>query len=383
MSCRVAYVALEPFPSAKGSGTRIAAMLGALVSSGRQVHLLTLPARDTAEAPPGVTLHPLAVLEPNFLARALAFRDQVARRLQAIRPDVVHFRGVFEGQAALGYAALRRIPAIFEANGLPSVELPYHYPAVGTSPAMLARLRALEARTLGAADAVITQSRTTLAYLCDHGKPHGTPSFVIPNAADPDAGDAGQAPSEPPTVLYAGTLAPWQGVAELVMAARRTARERSLRFVLAGPARRRWELELRRLLRRLGLESVVSLAGALDRPSLARAVAGAALCVAPLRRDHRNAAQGCSPIKLYEYMAAGRPVLVTDLPCVREIVTPERGELVAAPRPKLLAERILALLDDPGRRRALGLAARAWVREHATWQHRAAALQAVYASLGS
>ncbi|MCA9654633.1 MAG: glycosyltransferase family 4 protein [Myxococcales bacterium] len=380
---RVAYVAFEPFPNAKGSGTRIGQMLRALVGSGREVVLLTLPGRGAGELPPGVEHRALPVFRGNFLERALAFRHRVARELHALRPHAIHFRGIFEGQAAMAYA--ERHPGcttIFEVNGLPSVELPYHYPAVGQSLLLLDRLRRCEQALLLEVDAAVTQSHTTLAYLRGRRLPAATPSFVIPNGAVvPPSRDP--APSGPPTVLYAGTLTPWQGVAELLMAARRCNRERELRFVLAGPIRRRWRGRLERVIRRLRVEDAVELTDALPREALAERVAAARICVAPLRRDRRNEAQGCSPIKLFEYLAAGRPTVVTDLPCTREIIGPERGVLLHAPRPKAIAEALLGLLDDPDRAEALGRAGRAWVEAHATWDRRRAALVDAYASLES
>ncbi len=338
---RVAYVAFEPFPNAKGSGTRITQMLRALVEQGHAVELLTLPGEREAELPAGAHHRPLPVFHANFLARALAFRDRVARELHAVRPDVIHFRGIFEGQAAMAYAGRYGGRTIFEVNGLPSVELPYHYPGVGRSQDLLGRLRKTEQRLLAAVDVVMTQSQTTLAYLRGRDLPPTTPSFVIPNGADPSAFQ-GVAPCTPPTVLYAGTLTPWQGVSELLMAARRCAQHRAVRFVLAGPLRRRFRRHLDRVITRLKVAGTVELTGALDREALARRVEAADVCVAPLRRDVRNKAQGCSPIKLFEYMAAARPVVVTDLPCTREIVQPDRGVLLHVPRPKALAEAIEA-----------------------------------------
>ncbi len=381
MASRVAYIAFEPFPNAKGSGTRICATVGALVDAGFEVDLVTLRGGDELEVPPGVRLHPIALYERNFLVRALAFRDAVGRRLEALRPDIVHFRGIFEGQAALSFAQRSGAPAVFEANGLPSVELQYHYPSVGKSMQMLTRLRELEAQTLAAADVVLTQSQTTLGFLRGRGLPERTPAHVIPNGANPPQ-QTGRWVSRPRArVLYAGTLSPWQGVSELLMAARRCARERDIEFVLAGPVRRRWRTQLERHLRRLNVESHVSIAGALGRASLAEQMLDADICVAPLRRDTRNKTQGCSPIKLYEYMASARPVIATDLPCVREIVDDDRGILVSTPRPKVLAEQILSTLEDAPGRQAMGLTARAWVRDNATWAHRREEIQAVYSGL--
>jgi glycosyltransferase involved in cell wall biosynthesis len=383
---RVAYLAFEPFPNAKGSGTRIHQLASALTSSGAEVHLVTLRGVSSATGlPAGAVQHALPILEDNFLKRALEFRAAVGRELMSIRPDVVHFRGVFEGQAALEHARQRNIPAVFEVNGLFSVELPYHYRALGQATSFLGKLRALEAQTLGAANLVVTQSQTTLDFLRRRGLSARTPTAVIPNGADPDL-------YRPPavesnggmTVLYAGTIAPWQGVAELLMALRRCVRERPMHLCLAGAVRRAWQRQLQRALRRLKVADAVTLHGPLPREALAKLVADADICVAPLRRDTRNGTQGCSPIKLFEYMSAARAVLATDLPCVREIMMPEEtGVLATSARPSVLAEQLLRLAGDAELRRQLGERARADVIARATWCHRQAELLKHYRQLVS
>ena len=80
---RVAYAAFEPFPNAKGSGTRISQMLRALAEAGAEVRLYSLPGSHSEHLlPAGVEHCPLEFWEPNFLRRALAFRDRVARELR-------------------------------------------------------------------------------------------------------------------------------------------------------------------------------------------------------------------------------------------------------------------------------------------------------------
>ncbi|MCA9641137.1 MAG: glycosyltransferase family 4 protein, partial [Myxococcales bacterium] len=228
---RVAYVAFEGFPNSKGSGTRIRQMTRALSDAGAEVHLVTLAPKPGAGAPPpGVVLHPVNLLEDNLLARALAFRDRVLRELVAIRPDVVHFRGVFEGEAALAYGQRRRVPTLFELNGLPSIELGYHYKALASSQSMQGKLRSLESGILQGADWALTQSQTTLGFMQSRGLPQATPRRVIPNAADPELFCPGSralaSPSvgSPARLLYVGATQAWQGTLELLMATRRLAR---------------------------------------------------------------------------------------------------------------------------------------------------------------
>lgn len=382
----VFYAAFEPFPNPKGSGTRISELSRGLAEAGAHVVLVTLPGRGSGALPRGVTHRPLAIPEPNFLRRAMAFRGRVARELEAVRPDVVHVRGVFEGDAALAHAAARRIPFVFEVNGLPSIELVYHHRAVADAHDFQAKLRKLEERLIRGATLVVTQSRTTREFLTGRGLEPEAACAVIPNGADPSAfpEPGGATSGKPVELFYAGTLAPWQGAAELLMAVRRCRRQhaRDVRLTLAGPVRRRWQRSLERRLRRLGVGEAVHLAGALEREELARRIAASDVCLAPLRKDARNGTQGSSPIKLFEYMAAGRALVSTDLPCVREIVAHgETGLLTSSSRPAALAEAILALADDPALRSDLGRRARRRIAESATWTHRREALSAAYAEL--
>lgn len=379
---RIFYAAFEPFPNAKGSGTRITELVRGLAGAGAEVHLATLPGKGAAELPDTVIVRPIRLAEDNFLRRALAFRTAVARALATVRPDVVHVRGPFEAEAAADYAERRKIPLVFEVNGLPSVELVYHYPSVAEAHGFQVKLRELEQRVLRRSSLVLTQSQTTLSYLRGRGLGADQRAAVIPNAADPSRYEAAPGRAAVPQLLYAGTLAGWQGTAELLMALRRVLRTHPMKLVLAGPVRRRWQRSLDRYVRRLRLGDAVELTGAVDRARLAALVAQSDVCIAPLRKDARNRVQGCSPIKLFEYMAAGRAIVSTDLACVREILDEGRtGLLLSSPRPALLAETLVGLAEDAPLRERLGSAARAEIVAHATWQHRRDALTRVYGEL--
>ncbi len=377
---RVAYAAFDPFPNLKGSGTRIARLAGALAEAGASVTVLSLPGTCRVELPTGVELRPLRIAEDNYLCRALAFRAAIARELVALRPDVVQFRGPFEGQAALAFVRGRAVRSLFEVNGLPSVELRYHYPAVATATRFEAKLRDSEQRLLAAADAVITQSRATERFLSLRGMPGGR-SAVIPNGADPLPLEtcARQSGTGPTRLLYVGTLAPWQGLPDLLVALRRAARADDLQLDVVGWGQKRWRRLLERRARRLKVGERVTFHGAVPRSELAGLIAASDICAAPLRRDRRNRVQGCSPIKLFEYMAAGRAVLATNLPCLQEIVRDgATGVLARASHTHDLAVRLGELAADPGLRARLGARARRELAESATWEHRTAALVAFY-----
>lgn len=380
---RVAFVAFEGLPNAKGSGARIAEVTRALVDAGASLDVVSLQGGEGRPLPEGARHEVIALSEQNYLARALAFEDAVLRRLFTLRPDVVHVRGPFEGQAALRYAERRGARVVFEVNGLPSVELRYHYPALVSAPGFEAHLRALEGRVLSGADVVVTQSQATARYLRLRGvAPERV--HVIPNGADPTLFTPRATPRAPGPVrvLYAGTLAPWQGLHPLLLALRRASRERELVLDVIGPSRKAWQRELERRARRLKLGEHVRLYGAMSATELAARVREADICAVPLSRDRRNRTQGCSPLKLFEYMAAGRAVLASDLPCLREIVDDGRtGVLARAGHPHRLTDALVALAGDEALRERLGRAGRRYVVEHASWSERRRRVVALYEAL--
>jgi glycosyltransferase involved in cell wall biosynthesis len=78
-----------------------------------------------------------------------------------------------------------------------------------------------------------------------------------------------------------------------------------------------------------------------------------------------------SPLKLFEYMAAGVPIVATDLPSLRDVLVPgENGWLVEPDCPAALTAGIQFLLDHPAMGRRMAVAAQETVRNY-TWDTRA------------
>jgi glycosyltransferase involved in cell wall biosynthesis len=64
------------------------------------------------------------------------------------------------------------------------------------------------------------------------------------------------------------------------------------------------------------------------------------------------------PLSVLEAMAAGLPVVATDVGDVSRLVTPSCGNVVPARSPRLLADALRPLLQDVEARRRMGAAAR-------------------------
>jgi glycosyltransferase involved in cell wall biosynthesis len=182
-------------------------------------------------------------------------------------------------------------------------------------------------------------------------------------------------PVAPCTVGYAGHLYAWKGVDVLLEA---IAQVGNARCVVAGGHAEEPDLaRLQALAARLGIESRVTFTG-LIAPSEVPGVLGRADILALPNPASAISTHATSPLKLFEYMAAGKAIIASNLPAIREVLTHDVNALLVTPGDAgALAAAIRRLAGDPALREALGAAARAAVAEY-SWDRRAERLEALF-----
>ena len=129
---RVLYTAFDVVPSPKGASTHILHNIRGLVNGQFDVHLVTpndgaLPTEDAIE---GARVTRISQdVSQNFLARATHFGKAVFNHLALHHEyDVAHYRNIWDGLAIAQNKKRFGYKTLFEVNGLPSIELKYHYP---------------------------------------------------------------------------------------------------------------------------------------------------------------------------------------------------------------------------------------------------------------
>jgi glycosyltransferase involved in cell wall biosynthesis len=381
---RVLYSAFDVVPSPKGASTHVAHFVRGLVAGGHEVTLVTPRAAGLSAEEGFEGARHLRVGTPgggNFLRRALEFGEAVAAIAERQGPfEVAHFRSVWSG---LPLVVNRNVGQrlVFEANSLASVELPFHYPSLAGSKT-LQKIRRLELRVLRESDAVVCVSKVSRTFLAGLGAP-ARRLHVIPNGVDTDAfAPRPVAPADVPTAVYVGTLADWQGIATLVEALPRVLARRPLRLRIVGRGRSRQRKDAAKRVRKLGLQDWVSVEPGVPHAEVPALLAAAHVGLAPLEYNERNVVQGCCPLKVLEYMAAGRPIVASNLPVVRELVRDGKEALLVTPgAPDAVAEALLRLLGDRRLALRMGEAGARRARERFTWTRAQTRLRELYDEL--
>jgi len=203
----------------------------------------------------------------------------------------------------------------------------------------------------------------------------GEKIIVVSNGANTslfkplDQGDCRKELSLDPGICYicfVGNLAPWQGIEYLVKAAPSIlSRFPKCRFLIVGDGV--MKNELLNLSRDLGVEDMFIFTGVVPYDRVPIYINASDVCAAPFIFA-RNAKIGLSPLKLYEYMACGKPVVASNISGVSDALEASMGGIPVLPEnPDALSEAVLKLLENPELRSKLGLKGLSYVTENYSW----------------
>ncbi len=174
-------------------------------------------------------------------------------------------------------------------------------------------------------------------------------------------------PLDRKVVCYTGQLFAWKGVTTLVRSARHLDPD-TLLLIVGG-----MEHHVERTKRLTEVEGLanVRFEGFVAPTRVREYLAAADILVLPNSASKPISASYTSPLKLFEYMAARRPIVASDLPSLRAVLTPGRNAVLVAPDdPMALATGVKSVLDDATLASRLADQAFRDVRQY-TWDERA------------
>jgi len=375
---RVLYCALDQVvPGTTGGSVHVTAVAEGLAALGHDVHVLATQGDGPFPTGPSNPVRWIPMAPPLGAKQLRWLRTSRVRDLvTSLKPDVVIERYYnFGGEGVLAAAAVDAT-TVLEVNA-PVIDHPGSPKAIIDRTLLLEPMRRWREHLCARADLIVTPSAAIL--------PESTPPEKIVRlewGADTDrfTPSAGaRPPFERPAAtvaIFAGAFRSWHGAINLVRAVRelhqRGRGDIGAVFVGSGP-------ELAAVQQEAGSMPSVRFAGAVPHPSMPAYLAAADIGVAPFEiAAHRSLSLGFywSPLKIFEYMATGLPVVAPSVDRIPALVQTEREGLLYDPaRPGALAATI-ERLTDPALRRSLGNAARDRAVREYSWKAHCAALVA-------
>lgn len=356
---KLLYAAFVRLPTEKAHGAQIVRTCEALAKQRVGVELV-VPGRTTDitqdvsvyyGAERNFSITPLWVPDflrlgrIGFLLSALLFARRVVRHTNAQKPDVIYSR---DRVVVLVLAYLTRTKLVWEIHGEESA---------GIVKRLAPRVR-IVAITAGIRDELVRQGAAP-EHICV--APDGVD--LIPFAHTESKAEARTRlglSQEGKIVMYIGRLDGWKGTDTLLEASKLFSKEARL-VIIGGEPPQVVALQKK--------YPHVMFLGYRPYREIASNQSAADMLVLPNTGRDITSARFTSPLKLFTYMASGKPIVASDLPSIREVLSEREAYLVEPDNAQALADGIVQVLTASGAP-ARAEAARAKVTDY-TWDKRA------------
>lgn len=373
---KIWYVTAHKIPTTWAHGVQIMKMCEAFASAGFDITLFAQSSKEIVQDPflfydithpfPMVYIGAPASKKErwntlrlhwflNFLLFGLRLKNMLRKRKD--RPDFLYAREYL----LLPFLLALRIPIFFEA----------HSPPGKIGGFFLRR----SMRAIAGIGALTKRVRDDLTR-------YGVPKekiILLPDGFSPDdfssiqksqreLRDELQLPQDKKIILYVGQLFSWKGVFTLIEASQFLGEKIPFEIVIVGG----YEPHCSRL-RDFARQKNVHHVTVVPQQEHARAIAfmkAADILALPNSAKHPHSAFYSSPMKLFEYMASGKPIVASDVPSSREILDETDTVFFMPDDPQLLASAIVSLITDSARADAISRNGLEKVKEYA-WNKRA------------
>ena len=319
------------------------------------------------------------------LSYQLRHAIMLLKLIKTHRFDILYTRNISIG--ILGYVTRKKgTKLVFEMNGISPFELKQNqlkekelFIKSKMKNIRAAWLKYIELFFAKRADAIIAVTEEIKKYLVHHGI-DADKIWVIENGANTELfrpikdkenlnelKNALSIINDENVITYAGGFNPWQGIEYLIRAAPLIIKEipKTKFLIVGGDKDQLQEKEyLMSLCRALNVEKNFIFTGIVPYQDVSKYINISNICVTPFIKD-----RVCSPLKLFEFLSCGKPVVSSDIPGVREILNKSNaGILVTPENPVELAKQIIKLLKDKKLQERMGIAGRQYVIQNHSWE---------------
>jgi len=331
--------------------------------------------RESPNIPPGIIGVPIHLNQKPF-AIGKIFQAKVLVELSRLpKPDVIYVRLSPGMLAPFIWASFVHVPLFLEVNGILNLEyimMNVNVPNIKKW-FKIQRTFLIERLNFMRAKGIIFVTENLKQYYSKRYKIPSEKSIVIPNGVDLEIfypmdknhvrNQLGMQDNLP-IIGFIGLLAPWQGLDDAIFAIK-ILKERGIECRLYIIGKGSEENKLRILVENLGLLGFVHFMGPLDYQRVPMYINAFDICLVP----KKNLLSGVSPLKLYEYMACGKPIVATNVQGLSFVYEIGAGVIAQASSPQSLAEAIEALVQRSDKWAEMGRKGRLYVETKASWMH--------------
>ncbi len=315
------------------------------------------------------------VHDPKLFFENYAFKKKEAQVVEAFEPDLIVARLDLYLYSAINTARTHNVPIIIEADSPPvfeAVEFQKQYLRISKIP------QEIERWVLHNADFSVMQSNALQKYFVERHDLDPAKTAVVTNGADVEKFSQNgryemlirkyQLRGKP-VLGFVGSMSAWHGVENLKRIILEVLRKyRHTKFLLVGTGGGQ-EADIRRFIAENELQENVELTGYVPYAEIPKYVSLMDIVLAPYPKLNFFY---YSPVKLFEYMAAAKPVVTTDIGQIAEVVTNgQDGILCSADDFDEIIQSIFHLLRNPEERQRIGKNARKTITEKHTWMEKA------------
>ncbi len=325
-----------------------------LVEMGHELHIVCRrpPGREEVEG--GVTYH--RVMSEDFPLKRIVFTLDAVRQMRRLLDredfDVIHDRGYLFGAVGTKVGLEKRVPTVLQIDD-DWVETEAMASRITSTPIYKMSAMSWCKSLMKKSKVMFAVSETLRDLVSERWDAEPERISIVPNGVElevfrPDAEPLGMRKElgleGKKVICFVGALGPWHGLENLIKSFPYVLEDvPDAELVLVGSMKEFGTSHLAEMAKEYGVSEKLHLFGRKLPHEVPRVLVESDVAVAPYpARDF-----GFSPLKLFEYMACGVPIVCSDLPSTREIIDHDRNGLLVTPEDgDSLAEAIVRVLVD-------------------------------------